>query len=121
MAASEKDKREQPRLDERGTIFIETLAASENSPQRESILICSSLEISANGVRVCVDDKLESGAILRLGIELPELDQPLYVVGEVRWCKPAQKPQYGYCAGFRLLESDGTDFEIWRKLLEDMS
>jgi hypothetical protein len=118
--SSEKDLRQQPRLDERSTIFIETLAAIDESTQQESILICNSVEISANGVRVCVDDELETGAILQLGIELPELDQPLYVVGEVRWCKPAQGPDQGYYAGFKLLESQGTDYEIWFSLVEEM-
>ncbi|MCZ6830796.1 MAG: PilZ domain-containing protein [Gammaproteobacteria bacterium] len=118
--ANEKVKREQPRLDEHSTIFIETLAASENSSQQESILICNSLEISASGVRVCVDDELETGALLRLGIELAELERPLYMVGEVRWCKPAQRPEQGYHVGFKLLESDGTDYEIWKKLVQEM-
>jgi hypothetical protein len=119
--ASGKDKRVQPRLDERSTIFIETQAALEKSPHQESIQICSSLEISAGGVRVCVDDELETGAILQLGIQLPDVEDPLYVVGEVRWCKPARDPDKGYYAGFKLLESDGTDFDIWFDLVREMS
>ena len=117
---TEKDKREQARVDEHSTVFIETLAASEQSPQQESILICNSVEISPDGVRVCVDDELEVGAILQLGIELPELEQPLYVVGEVRWCKPSRKKDRGYYVGFKLLESDGTDYEIWYQLVQEM-
>jgi hypothetical protein len=118
--ASEKDKREQPRLDERSTIFIETQAAPDSSTQQESILICNSVEISANGLRVCVDEELETGAILQLGIELPEMEQPLYVVGEVRWCSSAREPDRGYYAGFKLLDSDGTDYDIWFSLVEEM-
>jgi len=119
MAGGEEN-RTQPRLDERSTIFIETRAASEPGRQQESILICNSVEISASGVRVCVDDEFEPGAILQLGIELPELEQPLYVVGEVRWCQPVNKPDVGYYVGFKLLESDGTDFEIWTELVQEM-
>jgi Tfp pilus assembly protein PilZ len=117
----EKDQRQHRRLDERSTIFIEVLAGREHSSQQESILICNSIEISAGGLRVCVDEKFESGAILQLGIELPELEEPLYVVGEVRWCKPAPQPDIGYYVGFKLLESDGTDYEIWNKLLQEMT
>ena len=119
--ANEKDKREQPRLDEYSTIFIETIAASDTHSQQEAIVICNSQELSASGVRVWVDNELESGAILQLGIELPELEQPLYVVGEVRWCKPAPEPKKGYYAGFKLLESDGTDYEIWTQLIAEMT
>jgi hypothetical protein len=115
-----KDKRAQPRLEEHSTIFIETLAASDTHSQQEAIVICNSLEISASGIRVWVDNELEAGAILQLGIELPELEQPLYVVGEVRWCKPAPESKNGYYAGFKLLESDGTDYEIWRQLIGEM-
>ena len=119
--ANEKDKRAQPRLDEHSTIFIETISASDTHSQQEAIVICNSLEISASGVRVWVDNELESGSILQLGIELPELEQPLYVVGEVRWCSPAPEPKNGYYAGFKLLESDGTDYEIWNQLIAEMA
>ncbi len=118
---SGKEDREQPRIDERSTIFIETVAASDISAQQESILICNSVEMSTNGLRVCVDDELEVGTLLQLGIQLPELEQPLYVVGDVRWCKPAHAPDTGYYVGFKLLESDSTDFEIWSELLQDMT
>ena len=117
----EKEQRRHPRLDERSTIFIEVLASSEQGKEQESILICNSIEISAGGLRVCVDEKFESGAILQLGIELPELEEPLYVVGEVRWCKPASQPNQGYYVGFKLLDSKDTDYEIWNELLKELS
>ena len=117
----EKQQRRQPRLDEHCTIFIEVIASSEPGTEQESILICNSIEISAGGVRVCVDEEFESGAVLQLGIELPDLEEPLYVVGEVRWCKPAPQPDLGFYVGFKLLDSSGTDYEIWNKLLEELT
>ena len=117
----EKEQRRQPRLDERSTIFIEVLASSDPGTAQESILICNSIEISAGGVRVCVDEEFESGAILQLGIELPDLEEPIYVVGEVRWCKPAPPPDQGYNVGFKLLDGSGTDYEIWNQLLKELT
>ena len=118
--ADPKSQRSQPRLDERDTIFIQTLDAADHPSEQDAIVICNSVEISATGLRVRIDDAIETGTILRLGVELQELEQPLYLVGEVRWCEPNTKGGGGYNAGFKLLESDGTDYEIWRSLLEQM-
>ena len=118
---SGKEQRSHPRLEEQSTIFIETRSSSDGNATKESILICNSVEISAGGLRVCVDEELPPGTILQLGVELPDFEQPLYLVGEVRWSKPAEAPNTGYHAGFQLLESAGTDYEIWKELLTELA
>ena len=44
----------------------------------------------------------------------------LYVVGEVRWCKPAKHGEGNFWAGFKLFDSEGTDYEVWNELIQDM-
>ena len=116
MSAEQRTHR---RLAERSTIFIETQAASDQHTQQDTIVICSSIEVSARGLRVGVDEAIEPGTILQLGVQLPELATPLYLVGEVRWNAPDLERDNGYVVGFELLESAGTDYEIWCSLLEE--
>ena len=107
------ENRRWERLGERGTIFIETLSSGDRPQHPTTIVICSSVEISARGLRVCLDDALETGAILQLGVQFPELERTLYLVGEVRWCSADSERPGRHSVGFELLESDGTDYRTW--------
>tara|TARA_R110002072_G_scaffold196052_1_gene353486 strand:+ start:39 stop:395 length:357 start_codon:yes stop_codon:yes gene_type:complete len=111
------EKRQWQRLEERSTIFIETLCSGEQNLQPTEIVICSSVEVSETGVRVCVDDTLQTGAILQLGVQQHGQEQTLYLVGEVRWCAADPERSGSYCVGFELLESDGTDYQAWSNMV----
>jgi hypothetical protein len=112
-----EEKRHYKRLRGSATAFIELMGPNVDAPDRAPIIICDSLDISPAGVRVCVDTFIEPGTILQLGLQLAGLDQTLYMVAEVRWAKPTESGE-GYSIGFELMESDGTDLERWRSLLE---
>lgn len=107
------EKRQWHRLEEQSTIFIETLSSGDQPQYPTEIVICSSVEVSATGVRVCVDDALEPGSILQLGVQLHEMQQPLYLVGEVRWCAADPQRSGSHYVGFELIESNGTDYLAW--------
>jgi hypothetical protein len=111
------EKRQWHRLEEQSTIFIEILSSGDEPQQQTEIVICSSVEVSPTGVRVCVDDALEPGSILQLGVQLHGAQQPLYLVGEVRWCAADPKRSGSYYVGFELIESDGTDYLAWNEMV----
>ena len=115
------EQRTHERRGEQGTIFIEMLSVPDETDESGQILICNSLDISANGLRVCLDREIEVGSILQLGIELPQLPETLYLVGEVKWSTQDDPEGSNFWAGFELLNSDGTDIEQWRSLVETMA
>ena len=49
-------KRVETRLELEETIFVETIASDSSSPG--SIIMCNSLDLSANGLQVVVDDDI---------------------------------------------------------------
>ncbi|MCX2979502.1 PilZ domain-containing protein [Halieaceae bacterium IMCC14734] len=114
------EKRQWQRLEEHSTVFIETLCAGEQTLQPTEIVICSSVEVSTTGVRVCVDDALQTGSILQLGVQLHGAEQPLYLVGEVRWCAADPQRSGSYTVGFELIESDGTDYLAWCNMVSSV-
>ena len=111
-----QEHRVETRLELEETVFIEVLSAAEDAAS--NVVMCNSLDLSANGIQVVVDRDIALGAILRLCIDMPEKD-PLFLVGEVKW-KRADTATGGICLGFLLFESDDSDIAAWKQWIADM-
>lgn len=110
------NRRSELRVNDRAALFVEVRAASPDGNQPAEIVACSGLDLSANGLQLQVDRALPVGAILRLGADLGPGQPPLYVVGEVRWCRAEHG---GHSIGFLLFDSDGTDIVAWKHFIAD--
>lgn len=108
------ERRSETRLDDRATIFIERMAAEYDQSRPASIVICRSVDISANGIQVRMDQAVPIGAILRLCAQFNDNRQSLYLVGEVKWLREERGQ---YCIGFNLFESEQTDIIAWKRLI----
>ncbi len=105
------------RLEKNAAIFLEMLSMP-GSDSSNNILLCNALDLSLEGVRVCVDEPIEVHSVLQMGIQLQGMDQPFYMVGEVRWCTQSAEGEPGFWVGFELLDSAGTDYDTWHQLTE---
>lgn len=111
----ESDKRSETRLQEQATIYIE-LYDQQSEQATNSVIICNSLDISANGIQFQIDQALPPGSILRLVAELPDKDEPLQLVGEVKW---ATADQEDFNIGFELYDAEHTDIITWKQLIAE--
>lgn len=111
---STENRRQHLRLDGKIAIFVEVRAASPVDGSPAEIIACSGVDLSAGGLQVEMDRPLPVGSILRLGADARGNVPVMYVVGEVRWCRPAGG---GYAAGFSFFDSDGTDIIAWKKFI----
>lgn len=111
-----QENRVETRLEVEETVFIEVLSAAE--PDESNVVMCSSLDFSANGIQVVVDQDIALNAILRLCIDMPDKD-PIFLVGEVKW-KRADTATGGIRLGFMLFDSDDSDIAEWKHLIADM-
>jgi hypothetical protein len=111
---NDSDRRTEHRLDEQVTIFVERYAADFDNSRPASIMICDSVDISANGVQVRMDQPLPLGTILRLCAQFSGGRASLYLVGEVKW---QRQEDAQYCIGFALFESEQTDIIAWKELI----
>lgn len=114
------DQRRHLRLPVNSSVFIELVSPGVGSANSGKIAICSTLDVSRGGLRVDLDQELVLGAILQIGVELPKVQDTLYLAGEVRWCLANQAPGTGWSAGFALLDSSGSDIDRWVALLAEM-
>jgi len=105
------EHRIETRLELEETVFIEVLSASAASDT--NVVMCSSLDLSANGIQVVVDQDIALGSILRLCIDMPD-EEPIFLVGEIMW-KRADTATGGICLGFLLFESDDSDIAEWKQ------
>jgi|TARA_Y100000310_G_scaffold282900_1_gene304487 hypothetical protein len=112
------EHRIESRLELAETVFVEVLSTSADHHEAPRIIICNSLDLSANGLQVVVDEEMPLGSILRLCIDMHDRD-PLYLVGEVMWQRRNAKSE-GYCIGFSLFESDDTDIQSWKEVVADL-
>ncbi|MFZ5756843.1 MAG: PilZ domain-containing protein [Pseudomonadota bacterium] len=108
------NRRSESRLADSAALFVEVRAASPDGSTPAEILACSGVDMSANGLQVQVDRPLPVGAILRLGCDMGRHSPPMYVVGEVRWCR---EENGGHAIGFLLFDSDGTDIVAWKQFI----
>ncbi len=110
------EHRVESRLELEATIFVELLASDSHS--EGTIIMCNSLDLSANGLQVVVDDQIPAGSIFRLCIDL-KTAEPIFLVAEVMWLRPDPESD-SYRIGFLLFESDDTDIHRWKQLVADM-
>lgn len=115
-SSNDQDKRQESRLITQETLFLE-LSLPNESEQTPKMVVCSTVDISANGLQVAMDDTLPAGSIHQLGIELENPPQRFHLVGEVKWCRPRENS--GFLIGFALYESDDTDIEAWKQAMAE--
>ena len=106
------DKRSETRLLEQATIFIEKYGSHSDADNK--IIICSSLDISANGIQFQIDEPIEIGSILRLCAEFHDHQDPLQLIGEIRWITPDQ--EY-FNIGLEIYDAEDTDIVAWKNLI----
>jgi|SRR5690554_121974 len=112
----ENNHRQEVRIEQAETIFIEVQSSySENGREStDKLLICNSIDISANGIQAYIDESLPLGAIYQLCVEIAEPAERLFLVAQVKWIKEAESGQ-GYLVGLMIFESDDTDIEGWKR------
>ena len=116
----QKDSRDYLRLPLQSRVFIELIAPEVGGGEPGNVIMCSSFNMSRAGLRVGLVHELLVGSILQIGVELPDLQDTLYLAGEVRWCLANHEPEAGWSAGFAILNAGDSDIDRWVALLADM-
>jgi len=111
------ERRTETRIDKQTTIFIEVCSGDSDDNASPQIIICNSLDLSANGILVQMDNKVAIGSILRLCAELPDEETAMYLVGEVKWVTPCDDH---FNIGFELYDAENTDIVGWKNIIAKM-
>lgn len=99
--------RQEYRLDARETVYLEQAGSD--------LLISTSLDISANGLRVITDCPLPADSIVRTCVQLKS-GEHFVLVCEVKWAQP-YGDQGEFLVGLSLFESEDTDIQGWKEMI----
>lgn len=111
------ERRAETRIEKNTTLFVEVCSASFDNRSPANVIICSSLDISANGIQVEMDTEVAIGTILRICAEFEGDDKTLYLVGEVKWIKPIEEH---FNIGFELYDAENTDIAGWKEVIAQL-
>ena len=114
------EKRKHLRLPVQSTIFIELVSADPGDPESGEVVSCRTMDVSRGGLQVVLAQELTVGAILQIGVDLPDSDDTLYLAGEVRWCRKLPAAADQWSAGFQLLNTGNADFISWIGMVSEM-
>lgn len=117
------DKRKFLRLPVDSTTFIELVSPGIGDSSKGIVVTCKTINVSRGGLLVTLYQEIPVGAILQIGVDLPEAEDTLYMAGEVRWCTPAQDTdinESSWQAGFQILNSADSDIDRWTGLIGAM-
>ena len=115
------DDREHLRLPIATRLFIELVSPGTDQAEAGEIVACKTLDVSRGGLQVSLDRELTVGAILHIGVQMPEEPEPLYLAGAVEWCISDGEAGDNWCAGFRLMNAHDSDIDSWISLLTEMT
>ena len=106
-----REHRQEYRLKSPLTVFLEVASAQDSA-----IVICRSLDVSANGLRVISDAALPLGSILRCSVQNHDASARFMLVADVKWVQPWQNTQE-FLVGLALFESEGSDIVPWKQYI----
>ena len=115
------DDREHLRLPIATRLFIELVSPGTDEADAGEIVTCKTLDVSRGGLQVQLDQELTVGAILHIGVQMPDEPDPLYLAGSVEWCIREDETGNQWSAGFRLMNAHGSDIDSWVSLLTEMT
>ena len=102
------EQRSEIRLRDEVAVFVDVDQSPEDE-NTEKVFVTQTLDISANGLQIASDKTLPLNSLHQLCIEV-ELRR-FYLVGEVAWVGERDGE---YTIGFRILESEYTQVDLWK-------
>jgi Tfp pilus assembly protein PilZ len=115
-----EQRRKHLRLPIESTTFIELLSPRLGQSESGKMITCRTMDVSRGGLQVILSEELTVGAILQIGVDLPNAPDTMYLAGEVRWCLPSNDEQHPWMAGFQILNADDSDIDTWEAMIEAM-
>lgn len=111
------DNRSESRINQAATIFLEVCSSDPDGNAAPQVIICNSVDISANGIQIQIDQDVAIGSILRLCVDIHNNEEEIYLVGEAKWVKHQDDH---YNIGFELYDAEGTDILGWKNIIAEM-
>lgn len=95
-------------------LFVKVLESGNSPEMKEMTLSCSTLDVSASGLRLSVSEVVSPETLLELWIEVKGVAGKFLLTGLVRWCCPHGEE---FICGVELIEQGQvSDLADWQEL-----
>jgi hypothetical protein len=111
------DKRGEERLNESAALFIEVESVEPDQADTGRVIVCETVDFSANGIQCNLTEKLAVGAIFQVALVLPTFDKVYKLSAEVIWLRSMGNT---YATGLRFFDSEGTEIVDWKLTISDV-
>jgi hypothetical protein len=109
-------RRGHARVDTTENISLKIVFSSENPALLGKMVNGAALDVSANGLRISLNQAVKLDSVLDIWITDKELNRKYFLTGNVRWCLESGKPG-DFQIGLILRERSDTvtDLRSWRE------
>ncbi len=106
------DRRNTTRLLRDEQVLVKIIAAPEEPELIDITVECSTVDISADGLRLLLECAVPKGAKLAMEVEMVGENERYYLGGEVMWSHPTEADGL-FIIGIRLVAGAGFELERW--------
>lgn len=110
-----EERRGAPRLLRDENVVVKILAAPERPELVGTVVECSTVDVSATGLRLLLETAVAAGSHLGMEVDMAESGERYTLGGEVMWSRETEAAGL-YLIGVHLLEGDGAELERWNRL-----
>jgi hypothetical protein len=113
-----KDRRQHARQPRDERVVVQIVSSTRDTLPPGMVVRCATKDVSAQGIKIQLDQQLPEGFLLELWIEISNHTGKFYLAGEVKWCQELDEGKR-YLIGVELKEGEGEDLKLWQEVLGD--
>jgi len=115
-----QDRRDAVRFESKEALEMKIVFSSENPGLLGKTLCGSTIDVSATGLRIELNQKIKMDSVLDVWVTLKENKKKYFLTGNVRWCQETDVSEY-YQVGVVLRERSDTitDLVSWQDVFKN--
>lgn len=114
--AKGKDRRQHARQARDERVVVQIVSSTRDTLPPGTVVRCSTKDVSPQGLRIQLDQKVPEGFQLELWVEISNHPSKFYLAGEVKWCQEVEESER-YLVGVELTEGKTEDLTLWQDVL----
>lgn len=111
-----KDRRQHARQARDERVVVQIVSSTRDTLPPGTVVRCSTKDVSPQGLRIQLDQKVPEGFQLELWVEISNHPSKFYLAGEVKWCREVEENER-YLVGVELTEGKTEDLNLWQDVL----
>lgn len=118
MTLLRQEQRATARLAREERLFVRIVSSHPSKVLEGKTIRCSTQDLSAGGVRLCLDEAVPVGTLLQLWIKVADYPGTFLMNGLIRWVR--EKSPRAFLVGVELRDEPNDDTIGWQRMVADV-